>query len=288
MKRHCFTLLTSLCLLLSVLGSGQAATTFENLVVFGDSLSDTGQIGRFSDGDLWVETLSKNLGLTLYDNAYAGATTGYDNPGVGLNHTGLLWQVNEYVPSSQNKDSLVTVWAGANDWENNRGYEDAVANIAIALGLLYEEGVRYFMVPNLPDIGNTPKAQTIGEAYVQAASLWSREFNASLAAMLTKFAKQNEGAVLYDLDIYAVFDEYTVNGDDWEQLFWIDDYHPSSIGHNLIASVAANALSVPVPQTAILLISGIFGLALAGCKRQKKAYDQQNNFCKKQVLSCTL
>ncbi|MCG8548787.1 MAG: SGNH/GDSL hydrolase family protein [Desulfobacterales bacterium] len=279
MKRHCFTLLTSLFLLLCVGGSGQAATTFDNLVVFGDSLSDTGQIGRFSDGDIWVETLARSLGLTLYNNAYAGATTGYDNPGVGLTNTGLLWQVDEYVSSLPSEYSLVTVWAGANDLANNRGYENAVANIATALGLLYEAGFRYFMVPNLPDIGNTPIAQATGETYVQAASLWSREFNAYLAAMLTDFAEQNQGAVLYDLDIYAVFDEYTVNAEDWEKLFWTDGYHPSSVGHNLIASVATNA--VPVPQTAILLISGLFGLVLAGCKRQKKYYLQQNSFYKK-------
>lgn len=273
MKKHCFTLLASLFLLLGICGSGFAATTFNNLVVFGDSLSDTGRIGRFSDGAIWVETLAESLGLTLYDYAYAGATTGYDNPAAGLKNTGLLWQVAKYGSSSLQKNSLVTVWAGANDFANSRDYNDAVDNIATTLELLYDDGFRYFMVPNLPGLGNTPQVQDKGDAYIQAASLWSQAFNAALAAMLTNFVEAKEGVVLYDLDIYSIFDEYAVNAQDWEDLFWDDGWHPSSTGHNLIASVAASVASgaVPVPQTAILLVSGIFVLALTGRKRQNAA-----------------
>lgn len=277
MKKHFFTLLTSLFLLLFVWGSGQAATTFNNLVVFGDSLSDTGNVGRYSDGTIWVEALADQLGLALYDYAYAGATTGtYNLAGEDnskFSGTGLLWQVEKYGSSSPIENSLVTVWAGANDLVNYRCYIDAVDNIVTALGLLYEEGFRYFMVPNLPDIGNTPKVQNIEEDYVQAASLWSQEFNNYLAVMLTEFVETNEGVVIYDLDIYSLFDEYSGDAQGWEDLFWTDGYHPSSTAHNLIASVAASvtASATPVPTTGFLLISGLLGLALAGRKRQNTA-----------------
>ena len=67
---------------------GSHATAFNNLIVFGDSLSDNGNIGRFTDGAIWVETLAASLGADLYDFAYGGATTGYDNPAANLPITG--------------------------------------------------------------------------------------------------------------------------------------------------------------------------------------------------------
>ncbi|WP_320040011.1 SGNH/GDSL hydrolase family protein [uncultured Desulfobacter sp.] len=268
MKKHFFTLLAYFFILIGVCGPGLAATTFDNLVVFGDSLSDTGKFDgrRFSDGAIWVETLAENLGLALNNHAYAGATTDYDNPSAGLSYTGLLWQVAQYGSSSPTENSLVTVWAGANDLADERGYAAAANNIVTALGLLYDEGFRYFMVLNLPDIGNTPKLQIQGQSDADAASWWSKAFNADLAVKLTNFAEAYEGVMLYDLDIYAAFDEYTVNTQAWADLFWIDGYHPSSTGHAMIADIAASA--VPVPQTALLLVSGLLGLALAGRKRR--------------------
>ncbi|WP_235031247.1 SGNH/GDSL hydrolase family protein, partial [Geminicoccus flavidas] len=38
---------------------------FANVVVFGDSLSDTGNAGRFSNGPVWVEVLADRLGVEL-------------------------------------------------------------------------------------------------------------------------------------------------------------------------------------------------------------------------------
>lgn len=274
MKKYCLTLLTSLFLLLCVCCPGQAATTFNHLVVFGDSLSDTGNVGKYSDGSIWVETLASKLGLTLDNYAYAGATTGTYNLAGEENDkfigTGLLWQVETYEYFSPIENSLVTVWAGANDLVNYVRYFDAVDNIAIALGLLYEDGFRNFIIPNLPDIGNTPQAQSMEETYSQAASLWSQGFNAYLDEVLTEFVEMNEGVVIYNLDVYSLFDQYTVGEQDWEDLFWTDGYHPSSIGHNLIANLAASvtASATPVPTAGILLISGLLGLALAGRKPQ--------------------
>ena len=87
-----------------------AAPTFSNMVVFGDSLSDTGNLfiatggtqppagqpyfnGRFSDGPLWVESLAAGLNLPLASNpylvggnnyAFAGARTGTSSSPPGL------------------------------------------------------------------------------------------------------------------------------------------------------------------------------------------------------------
>jgi phospholipase/lecithinase/hemolysin len=128
---------------------------FSNLVVFGDSLSDTGNLaslliagglpttngiipafvnGRFSNGPLWVETFSADRGLTndrVQNFAIAGATTGRSNialnqlaqvPGVPLPanlSAGLLDQIDRYTQVSQgigDPNALYVVWAGANDF----------------------------------------------------------------------------------------------------------------------------------------------------------------------------
>ena len=48
------------------------AEIFTALIVFGDSLSDNGNAGRFSNGPVWVEHLAKNLALPLRPSRAGG------------------------------------------------------------------------------------------------------------------------------------------------------------------------------------------------------------------------
>jgi outer membrane lipase/esterase len=45
--------------------SAQALPTFDQIVVFGDSLSDNGNAGRASNGAVWVEHLATRFGFML-------------------------------------------------------------------------------------------------------------------------------------------------------------------------------------------------------------------------------
>ncbi|MBU1340277.1 MAG: PEP-CTERM sorting domain-containing protein [Proteobacteria bacterium] len=270
MKKFCLSILLLLCFALP-LGPSAFATTFDNLVVFGDSLSDNGNVARFSDGDIWVEKLANSMKATLYDYAYGGATTGYDNPAIGSSGTGLQWQVDGalnigYGHTTFAGSTMVSVWAGANDFLQGRLYNDAANNIGLALESLYVDGFRDFLVPNLPNIGSAPAFQAGDPVAAAYASFWTMSFNTALAGTISTFASTKNDVTLYDLDIYSAFSSFQVGSAAWGELFWVDGFHPSSVGHELIYGLAASA--IPEPATAILFGIGLLGIT--GVSRKKR------------------
>src|SRR5262245_61575441 len=125
MKKQLMTRRAALILMIgSLLGAHIAAhansAPFSRIVVFGDSLSDTGNFfhltgglvppspyanGRFSNGPLWVEYLADDLGMQLLpEDVYAvgGANTSHDNSNdgfLGLEYPGLQDQIADFVAS---------------------------------------------------------------------------------------------------------------------------------------------------------------------------------------------
>jgi phospholipase/lecithinase/hemolysin len=133
-----------------------SAATFSKLFVFGDSLSDPGNVfnatkalndptrvfppsppyvnGRFSDGPVWAEYFGKELGLSPapvtallggqsaqdgINFAFGGSTTGKNNAFVSDIPTGILTQVDSFTQISNQKadpDALYTIWGGGNDY----------------------------------------------------------------------------------------------------------------------------------------------------------------------------
>jgi phospholipase/lecithinase/hemolysin len=253
--------------LLLIFPFGSQATQFDNLIVFGDSLSDDGKIGRFTDGAIWVETLADYLDADLYNFAYGGATTGLDNPAADLLITGLQWQVYNYLAPTN--DALYTVWAGANDFLQKRSFITAANNIGTALENLYDDGARDILVGNLPDIGSTPAFISTPAATV--ATYWTLGFNAQLEMVLSDFEESYDDAILYKLDAYGIFNNFVPGSDEWAKLFWFDGFHPSSDGHLLIANNAYSQVApVPEPSTIVLMGLGLVGLAGFGRKKFRR------------------
>ena len=122
------TLCLGLLALMLAIPSVVAASQFSHIVVFGDSLSDTGNLyaldpssvpaskyyqGRFSNGPVWVEYLAEAdlLDATLVNNAYGGASTDGSSP------PGLQVQVSTYTATADVlPDALYVIWIGANDF----------------------------------------------------------------------------------------------------------------------------------------------------------------------------
>jgi phospholipase/lecithinase/hemolysin len=159
------------------------AKNYDEIYVFGDSFSDTGNAfhatqealpptppyfdGRFSNGSVWVEYLAQDLGLTFNphtDFAVGGATTGFDNISNPV-LPGLQQQITSFTTANSSADSnaLYIVWAGANDDFNYflggvPNPNQTVANISGAVKSLAAVGAKDIMVVNLPDLGKFPVA----------------------------------------------------------------------------------------------------------------------------------
>lgn len=173
------------------------AGPYSGLYIFGDSLSDTGNLflatggaqppagqpyyqGRFSNGLVWVDHLAAGLGLAAdaapslaggNNYAFAGARTGASG-----NPPGVLAQVaGLYAPTHPTADAgaLYVVVGGGNDMRDARGAagtdltrqaaaEAAVANLMNSVGLLAGMGARHVLISNLPDLGATPEAALLG------------------------------------------------------------------------------------------------------------------------------
>ncbi len=205
----------TLALVLSSLNAIAQATTYSAVVVYGDSLSDDGNLyaatgqpgapyynGRRSNGPVAVEQLATALSVPLADFAWIGATTGIGNYGDGGTPTSFG---TYFLPGMQTvfdstkaslgpylNGGLFIVWGGPDDFLSPSPLDTtpaeivnrAVSNelgIVTSLELL---GAQHILVPGMPDLGLTPYFQSLGPAGAAEGSALSAAFNAELGADL--------------------------------------------------------------------------------------------------------
>ena len=218
MRNRLFCRGTQLCALQAALfwTTTALAYTVEHVVVFGDSLSDTGNLyaatgggvppdppywqGRASNGPLWSELLAADLGAALTNNAINGATTGTynvwdDDPIWGIGqypgapYGGLQDQVADYLSGAVDPGALHFIWAGSNNFTSIPAdpvlaVQTAVTEILTAAGALKAAGVSDLWVINVPDFGLSPRLIDAGLS--AQGTLLTDGFNAALQAGLAQ------------------------------------------------------------------------------------------------------
>ncbi len=283
-----FTLFLSCALALTTFSasvSGQASPKYTSMFVFGDSLSDPGNLfkligqppppywnGRFSNGPVWAEQIVGPLGIDPANvtNVAVGGSTTTDI---------LTLQVCPVVTAAQGQlpsGGLYVYWGGANDLldllSNPSGNPQlvigtAMAQTAAAVQKLVLAGAKNILVLNLPDLSKTPRVIALNDPIVSAgARALAQAYNQALAFTLHQLEVAFQLDII-EMDVFAMTEDITSNPRKY--LFWsvdtpilnpngttrrfpnrylfFDDIHPSFAGHRVIMRTGLKALGCPIP-----------------------------------------
>lgn len=210
-------------------GARAQAAPFDSMVVFGDSLSDNGNVSatlglprmRFTTnpGLVMVEDVGLHYGFTLEPSLAGGTNYAYGGAGVLddmlLKVPTVADQVNGYLAAHAQADpkGLYVIWGGSNDvffqssqiLAGAKTLDQANARLTAAAQLegalinqLQGAGVRTMIVLNLPDSGLTPGGLPMDTSMAQT-------FNAVLNGQLAG----RHGVVV--VNTYALLHEVVAN-----------------------------------------------------------------------------
>lgn len=312
-----------------ILSPGAWANTYSSLYVFGDSLVDGGNAflatggtaaspgdgyfsGRFSNGPNFADDLSNALlGQPLTVPALLGGT----NIAVGgttaehkyVGDLSFIEQASIFPTYTHSAtipgNALVLVTFGGNDVRATDGiagpvsFQQAAADFSTALGLLYADGARNFLITGSPDIGLLPDSviKTGGnQAQLDLLSQRSQQISGLFQGATTALdALPGVNATYFDFfdfehDLiadpaaYGLADLETTTpcqkpGGGSPQLsnctksLYFDGIHPTYLVHQVIANAILarlDAAAVPEPAAWITMILGFAVTGVAMRHRQ--------------------
>ncbi len=262
---HHSRLLGVIVLVLSLGFAGSASgQSFSDVVVFGDSLSDSGnaaQANGLPEGNsfttnpdpVWAEIVAEAFGASVRNSlaggpnyAFAGACVNPATPCTQDIVPTVTEQIDLYLSArggSADPGALYAIWGGANDvadaavndTANALGHALAAADVAVAqVRRLHEAGARHVVVANVPDISLTPYAVNLGPLVQGALGAFADEYNKKLQAGI----RQNEQGVI-PVNLHALVREIAAN--------------PGAYG---FTSVTGTACGAPNAGSAVSILCG--------------------------------
>lgn len=215
------------------------AQKIDKIVVFGDSLSDNGNIfhltntaqkvisliplipksppyfnGRFSNGLVWVDHIAEILHLPMTNYAYGGSWAEPFWDSFLIVPFGLSTQVDMYLFASltdfHKSDHLYVIWSGSNDYIQGRqdieyATTNTVNHIQKQIDKLISYGARHFLILTIPDLSFTPEVTARGPYFASRASKMSVRHNEKLLASMQNIESKYPGVQFMTMDISNYF-----------------------------------------------------------------------------------
>lgn len=275
--------------------------SINDLYVFGDSLSDVGNVsvatggaqppaalgyvdGRFTNGGNYTDYLAASLGLSNTAALAGGNNYAFGGARIdaGMAPPGLLTQYGMYAKSHAVADpnALFIVYGGGNDINDpSVDLTDSLANLGLILGALINRGATNILIPNSPDLGRTPNNNASLNANVMRAR--TQAYNMGLATLIAQM-ESLFSINLLTVDVFGfsgqVLDNPTAYGlnnvndsclgnaacTDPDKYFYWDGIHPNTQMHALLANEMLSVIdknAIPEPATLALMVLGVLSLA---------------------------
>jgi Ca2+-binding RTX toxin-like protein len=270
---------------LAVASEADMPINFRKLFYLGDSITDDGRLpepfrpdppyedGRFTNGLVYAQVLTQELGIPSNNFAYGGAKALSSEPQQFL--IGLNAQVTEFEirnPFGAPSDSAAVIFIGGNDYHDADPNDPTIVgrvleSIDDAAGRLARRGVDELILFNLPLSLLTPRGIALPEAERAAEDAMITAHNAGLLQLAATYNSAGVPTTIVDVDRLTrevrsdletfglkVFDIplYTLDQNDRpvptgimadpDEVAYFDPVHPSAAGHGILAAFAEATL----------------------------------------------
>lgn len=243
------------------------------IVVFGDSLSDQGNIaefteyipsppywnGRITNGPVWVEWTGASFGIEMERGVGTGNGTnrawGGAAAGDGF-YQGIIMnagpQIDDYLRNHDvSSEDLFMIWIGGNNFlRGDPNTQSVVDMIVDHIETLDAAGVTHITISGLPTMDVTPYYIGLSQAEITEAKEKSELYNSQLKRSVV-LANARLNATIQFIDVTSMFSEVTTNAEyfhiteipealcefEGEMCVGSEDKVPESEGHLFFDSV---------------------------------------------------
>ncbi len=231
----------------AIAANAGAGAPFNNIVFFGDSLSDNGNLyaydlgflpksppyyqGHFSNGTVWSEMTADYFAqykISSTNYAFGGETAVLHDPVNGYIPHSLGMTLDSYLLRnllSNKSHTLFVIWIGANDYLPGVDDVDAtttqvVNSIKETINSLISHGAVNFLVVNLPDLSKVPYSRIFNTQ--EMMSVATTVHNSKLEEALVEINAQYPQINLQELDVNSRFSDLIMHPDVYNEQYHLN------------------------------------------------------------------